>query len=85
MKDRNVETPFETVILEQTITKIGALLALGFGEAGARIVAKNIQGGDVQPMVPGTKVIAIFAFCDIRHFSHTTEVLQVIYKYISNL
>jgi hypothetical protein len=24
----------ETVILEQTLTKIGGLLALGFGEAG---------------------------------------------------
>ena len=29
------EGPYETVILEQTIIKIGALLALGFGEAGS--------------------------------------------------
>lgn len=29
----------ETVVLEQTIIKIGALLALGFGEAGSKIIA----------------------------------------------
>lgn len=32
----------ETVILEQTIIKIGALLALGFGEAGSKIIADNM-------------------------------------------
>jgi hypothetical protein len=31
------------VILEQTIIKIGALLALGFGEAGAKIIAANMS------------------------------------------
>lgn len=29
----------ETQVLEQTIVKIGALLALGFGEAGSKIIA----------------------------------------------
>lgn len=33
------EGPMETVVLEQTIVKIGALLALGFGEAGSKIIA----------------------------------------------
>ena len=59
--------PYETVILEQTIVKIGALLALGFGEAGVKIIADNMaKTGDVDPMIPGTKVVAIFGFCDIR-------------------
>lgn len=40
-KDKK-EGPYETVILEQTIIKIGALLALGFGEAGAKIIADNM-------------------------------------------
>ncbi len=67
----------ETVILEQTIVKIGALLALGFGEAGSKIIAQNMAGGgDVNPMLPGQKVIAIFGFCDIRNFTDATEVLQ---------
>ena len=44
----------ETVLLEQTIVKIGALLALGFGEAGSKIIAENMgQGGDINPMLPG--------------------------------
>jgi hypothetical protein len=29
----------ETVILEQTLSKIGSLLALGFGEAGSMIIS----------------------------------------------
>jgi len=29
--------------LEKTIIKIGALLALGFGEAGSEIIAKNME------------------------------------------
>ena len=66
----------ETVILEQTIVKIGALLALGFGEAGSKVIAENMgQGGDVDPMVPGTKIMAVFGFCDIRQFSECTEAL----------
>jgi hypothetical protein len=36
------EAPLETVILEKTISKIGALLALGFGEVGSEIIAKNM-------------------------------------------
>ena len=32
--------------------------------------------GDVDPMIPGTKVVAIFGFCDIRNFTDATEILQ---------
>lgn len=50
------EAPFETVILENTIVKIGALLAIGFGEAGSEIIAKNMEkSGEVDPMIPGKK------------------------------
>lgn len=43
-------------MLETTLGKIGGLLALGFGEAGSAIIAKNMQGGsEVDPMLPGTK------------------------------
>jgi class 3 adenylate cyclase len=34
------------------------------------------KGGDVDPMVHGQKIIAIFGFCDIRNFTDTTEILQ---------
>jgi class 3 adenylate cyclase len=70
--------PYETVILEQTIVKIGALLAQGFGEAGTKIIADNMAKtqGNVDPMIPGNKVVAIFGFCDIGSFTKLTNVLQ---------
>jgi hypothetical protein len=34
---------YETEVLENTIVKIGALLALGFGEAGSAIIAHNME------------------------------------------
>lgn len=67
----------ETHILENTILKIGVLLALGFGEAGSVIIGSNVEkGGEVDPMAQGSKVVAIYGFCDIRNFTDTTEELQ---------
>lgn len=67
----------ETDVLEKTIVKIGALLALVFGEAGSHIIAQNIKGtGSLNPVLPGEKVCAIFGFCDIRNFTDATEILQ---------
>ena len=34
------------------------------------------SGGDLDPIVPGRRVTALFGFCDIRHFTDVTEVLQ---------
>eukprot|EP00931_Biecheleriopsis_adriatica_P055292 TRINITY_DN32647_c0_g1_i2.p1 TRINITY_DN32647_c0_g1~~TRINITY_DN32647_c0_g1_i2.p1 ORF type:complete len:991 (-),score=185.92 TRINITY_DN32647_c0_g1_i2:95-2998(-) len=75
----NTPEPMETVVLEKTIIKIGSLLALGFGEAGAEIIGQNMRGGDssaLNAMIPGRRVEAIFGFCDIRNFTDATEVLQ---------
>ena len=33
--------------------------------------------GEVDPMIPGKKILAVFGFCDIRNFTDATEVLQV--------
>ena len=69
----------ETQILESILGKIGTLLALGFGEAGSQIIAKNMsmsKSNEVNPMLPGNKLISIFGFCDIRNFTDATEVLQ---------
>ncbi len=63
-----------------------SLLAVGFGDAGAEVIANNIKsGGDIDPMVPGQKVTAIFGFCDIRQFTDTTEVLQVCLSHLMKL
>ena len=67
----------ETVLLEAAITKIGHLLALGFGEAGSAIIASNMTGeGELDPMIEGKRTYAVFGFTDIRHFAENTEVLQ---------
>lgn len=62
--------------IENTIVKIGTLLALGFGDAGTEIIRANMKKqGDVDPMLPGLKKVAIYGFCDIRNFTDATEVL----------
>ena len=76
---KNKANLLETKIIENTISKIGALLALGFGEAGSEIVAKNMKtsaDGDIDPMIEGKKVMAVYGFCDIRNFTDTTEELE---------
>ena len=56
----------ETDVLEEAILKIGQLLALGFGEAGSKIIAVNMKSpGELDPMNVGQKIIGIFGFCDI--------------------
>ena len=68
---------YETRLLETTIVKIGVLLALSFGEAGSEIIGSNVEnGGELDPMSTGSKVVGIFGFCDIRNFTDTTEELQ---------
>jgi class 3 adenylate cyclase len=69
----------ETTILLQTINKIGGLMRVGFGEAGASVIAKNLSNsGDnkLNLMGSGTLIRSIFGFCDVRNFTDTTECLQ---------
>ena len=69
MKKQGKQVTSETDMLEVAIHKMGQLLQIGFGTAGAEIIAKSLSdGGELDPMVPGQKVNAIFAFCDIRDF-----------------
>lgn len=35
-----------------------------------------LVGGDIDPMVQGKRIFAIFGFCDIRNFSLIDEALQ---------
>ena len=77
VKDEKAGMGNETVDIENAIIKIGGLLALGFGDAGTEIVTQNItMSGDINPMLPGKKKLAIYGFCDIRNFTDATEILQ---------
>jgi class 3 adenylate cyclase len=76
-KKKKLKKQDETSVIEQALAKIATLLQIGFGEAGAAIITKNLQSGDqLNAMVPGEKMRAVFGFCDIRNFTDTTECLQ---------
>lgn len=76
-KIKKRKIPFETQILEQTIVKIGALLALGFGEGGARIIRDYTnENSDINLNNPGQIKHGFFGFCDIRQFTVISECLQ---------
>lgn len=72
------DEPMETVILEKTIIKLGSLLALGFGEAGAQIIGSNLVNTSfgVNVMVPGQRVECVISHARIQDFSVVTEVLD---------
>ena len=38
------------------------------------------KGGDIDPMLPGKKMMAIFGFCDIRNFADCTGKLYIYKK-----
>jgi len=42
------------------------MLQIGFGEAGASIIAMNLDNSTqvIQPIVPGRRIMGIFGFCD---------------------
>jgi class 3 adenylate cyclase len=78
-KSSTKSAPSETMILERTIIKLGSLLALGFGEAGANIIGQNMRGGDsagVNAMIPGARVECILGLARVSDFSTAIEVLQ---------
>ncbi|KAH8740109.1 membrane associated adenylyl cyclase with 6 transmembrane regions and an adenylyl cyclase domain [Cryptosporidium ryanae] len=62
-------------MLEETFSKLGALLAVGLGSAGANIIVQNLKDNKIVVKLPGKKVFGIFGFCDIRNFTDITEIL----------
>lgn len=73
------EKLMETIVLEKTVIKLGTLLAVGFGEAGAYIINHNMTTGstaDVNVMIPGQRVDCIIGNAGIQDFAVATEVLQ---------
>ena len=62
--------------VEVTLQKLALLLQVGFGSAGGEIIAQNIIGDYLDPMIPGSKVFAVFGFCDISEFNKCTETLE---------
>ena len=75
--DVKKENRNETDTLQAAIGKMARLLQIGFGIAGAEVISKIFsEDGELNPVVPGTRIDAIFGFCDIRDFTSTTECLK---------
>lgn len=63
--------------LRRSIYRLWRLVQLGFGEAGQRVIERFISPeGELRDIARGTKVDAIFAFCDVRNFTDISESLQ---------
>jgi hypothetical protein len=74
---QNFENEIE--MIDDSLFKISKLLMLCYGEAGATVVSKMINSDSAQLNFQderGSKVLAIFGFCDIRNFTDATEVFQ---------
>jgi len=68
---------YETDFVESALKKFGKLLQVAFGEAGAEIIGANMSsGGDLNLMMAGRKLDAIFGFIVVFHFAECTECLQ---------
>ena len=64
-------------MIDDSLFKISKLLMICYGEAGASIVSKMINSD--QAIIDfaeesGSKVVGIYAFCDIRNFTDSTEI-----------
>lgn len=80
---KGTDDGMETTLLLRTISKIAGLMRIGFGEAGAEIICRNLNmandencGASINLLGNGTKILSIFGFCDVRNFTDTTECLQ---------
>ncbi len=79
-KDEEEESSntLKTVMLEQVLYRIAKLLQMGYGKLGATIVRENMLTGEgeVNNMVPGVKIQAIFLVCRITRFADITDALR---------
>jgi len=68
----------EFEMLSNSILKLTGMLKTSLGDAGASIIAKNIDAADdsINPMIPGTKMNGYFLFCDVRNFGAAMRVLK---------
>jgi hypothetical protein len=77
----------EIASVERTLVQLSSLLQMGFGEAGAQIIASSLDSDNALDITAaGKRVHAFFGFCDIRNFTDCTEVLQEeVVKMVNNV
>jgi class 3 adenylate cyclase len=76
--DEIMEENAELQLVQRSIIKISALLAIGFGEAGSTVIKENLKSSnsELDPMMKGSKTQVMVGFCDIRDFSVINEALK---------
>ena len=70
-----VDEKYEVVMIKKAILKISGLLAVGFGEAGSDIIRENLKQTELNPMIEGKKIEAIFCFVEIRLYQEIVKKL----------
>jgi hypothetical protein len=48
--------------------KSAKLLTVGFGQAGAKLIAENMVNDQIRPLIQGNKINGIFVFILIESF-----------------
>ncbi|CAD2107551.1 adenylyl cyclase alpha, putative [Plasmodium vinckei petteri] len=77
LKKECIKGNYEILKMEENLMKLGTLMLLGFGEAGAKIISKNINDQErINLLINGEIVYSVFSFCDIRNFTEITEILK---------
>jgi class 3 adenylate cyclase len=78
---------YETAMLEQTLSKIGGLLQVGFGVAGSEIIGANMgAAGGLNVLIPGQKITCVVVFGIIEDFTETCSCLgESICTYINTI
>jgi len=73
----NMKQQFETKILENSIQKLCNLLVIGVGDAGKKIIVNNIsKNSDIETLLNGNKVSAIFGYVSIKNFTQIINLLD---------
>ena len=74
------EAENETFFLEKSLFKIGKLLGLCYGQAGAKMIGINIStadsGGDFNPKLQGELIFGVYSFCKIANYKILCTLLE---------
>ncbi len=62
--------------LMNILMSFGHMLSISFGEAGNNLIIKNLKGNDLNPIIKGEKVYAIFGFIYIRNFDGAIDLMK---------
>lgn len=66
----------ELELINESLHRLTRLLQIGLGHAGTDIITRNLRAGAFSALQAGTRLDAIFCFCNIRNFSDCCDVLQ---------